>query len=165
MPVTIKAKLFYDPSNLNAETRKGFQFWWAAAMLPSELTAFYRHLYFTQTGEALTAPMWRAHVSVIRGEEPKNKGLWKKYHNQEFSLTYFPEAARGSDKYFWFPVESEELERVRLELGLRPQPKVKFHLTVGNRKGNQPRKVAIPFRVFPWENERMVEQSWRFGAK
>lgn len=163
MPVTIKAKLFYDPSNLNAETRKGFQFWWAAAMLPSQLTEYYRHLYFLQCGKHLTAPMWRAHVSVIRGEEPRNKGAWKKYHNREFNITYFPEAAKGSDTYLWFPAESAELEEVREELGLRHQPKVKFHLTIGNRKGNEPRKVQIPFRLFPWENERMVEQSWRFG--
>jgi len=165
MPVTIKAKLIYDPIDVGTATRKGFQFWWAAGMLSNNLTAFYRHLIFLNTGETLTAPMWRSHVSVIRGEQPKNRGAWKKYNGQEFSIRYFPERMMQNDKYVWFPAESEELEEVRAELGLRRTPRTPFHLTIGNRKGNQPRKVAIPFRVFPWESERMVEQSWRFKNK
>lgn len=165
MPITIKAKLVYDPIDVGTATRKGFQFWWAAAMLSNNLTAFYRHLIFLNTGETLTAPMWRSHVSVIRGEQPKNRGAWKKFHGQEFSIQYFPERMMQNDKYVWFPAESAELEEVRAELGLRRTPRTPFHLTIGNRKGNQPRKVAIPFRTFSWENLRTVEESWRFKKK
>ena len=165
MPITIKARLIYDPSDVGVATRKGQQPWWAAAMLPNNLTAFYRHLIFLQTGETLTAPMWRSHVSTIRGEEPRNKVAWRKFHGREVTIQYFPERAMQNDKYVWFAVESEELEEVRAELGLRRTPRTPFHLTIGNRKGNQPRKVTIPFRTFAWENLRTVEESWRFGKK
>jgi hypothetical protein len=165
MPVTIKAKLIYDPTDVGVATRKGFQPWWAAAMLSNNLTAFYRHLIFLQTGETLTAPMWRSHVSVIRGEEPRNKGAWKKFHGREVTIQYFPERAMQNDKYVWFPAHSVELEDIREELGLRRTPKTPFHLTIGNRKGSQPRKVVVPFRTFSWENLRTVEQSWRSPKK
>ncbi len=51
---------------------------------------------------------------------------------------------------------------MRLELGLKPQPKVPFHLTIGNIKNVDAKKVApLPFKTYPWERPEIVDVIWK----
>ena len=101
--------------------------------------------------------MWRSHVSIIRGEQPKKEYLWKKHEGRKVEIFYSPDI-RMSETYAWIPVRSPELEEIRVELGLKPQPRVAFHLTIGNKKnitGDVKKKTLLPL-LFPWERGEVV---------
>jgi hypothetical protein len=86
-------------------------------------------------------PMYDPHISVIRKETVPNLELWGKYHGQDFEFEY-ENYIYSSANYLWLNVYSEELENIRLELGLTktseitrsPDGRHKFHMTIGNFK-------------------------------
>jgi hypothetical protein len=90
-------------------------------------------------------PMYDPHISVIRNEAVPNLELWNKYHNKAFDFEY-DNYVYESRNYLWLNAYSEELEMIRLELGLSktseitrsPDGRHKFHITVGNFKNLPP---------------------------
>ncbi len=147
----IQGKLIYDIHS-EAATRKGRQSWMAAVIVHPSIIQYYQYWVKRELGLHLNTPLFKAHVSVVRGEEPKKQWNWRKHHNRIVTLEYGVDL-RISEKYVWLPVYSKELEEIRVELGLKPQPKVDFHLTVGNTKNvTKVEKPGAPkFRAFPWE--------------
>lgn len=160
--------LRYDPKNL--ETK--YKDWWIILKCDEGLSAYYRHWVekewpfevsskdwlekaevesevqvawpMTQRGVKLTKSVWGTHVSVVRGEEPQDKRLWKKYENRKIHFEYDPEYLNTNTKHWWIRVFSPELESLRLELGLTPTPMAfnprqnswnpsPFHITIGHR--------------------------------
>lgn len=158
--------LKYDPKNI--ETK--YQDWWLILQCDEGLTAYYRHWiakeyptpvvswawiekakiesdlhqawFITQRGLKLNRSAWGSHVSVIRGEIPKKIRYWRKYQDRRIAFEYDPAYLNSNGKHWWFRIFSPELEEIRLELGLTPQPKFynhhtkryetnPFHLTVG----------------------------------
>jgi len=102
-----------------------------------------RHWPVTQKGIKLTRSAWGPHVSVVRGEKPLNIKLWKKYDGKKVWFEYDPKYLNTNGKHWWFRVISPELESIRQELGLTPQPEYfhrdsqtqrvnPFHLTIGH---------------------------------
>lgn len=96
----------------------------------------------TQKGISLLSSAWGAHVSVVRGEKPKDLSVWNKHKNKKISFEYSPEYLNTNGKHFWIKAFSRQLEDIREEMGLTPQPtyfdkrdgKTKvnpFHLTIG----------------------------------
>jgi len=81
------------------------------------------------------------HISVIRKEIIPNMDLWGKYEGQEVEFEY-ENLIYMSPNYMWLNIYSEELEAIRLELGLTktseitrsPDGRHKFHTTIGNFK-------------------------------
>lgn len=154
-------KLIYDPKTDGASE---FRSWWAKLDVPQSIIRYYQYWVKRELGIRLNTPMWKSHVSVIRGEVPTTfkSALWKKYQGKEIEFTYSPNL-RMSETYVWLPVESPELEAIRVELGLRPKPKVPFHLTIGNTKNLEKitEEIKLPFVTFPWENKKIVDELWR----
>jgi hypothetical protein len=85
--------------------------------------------------------MFDPHISVIRNEDIPKIELWGKYDQNKFEFEY-DNYIYMSANYLWLNVYSEELESIRLELGLSktseitssPDGRHKFHTTLGNFK-------------------------------
>lgn len=159
--------LKYDPKNI--ETR--YKDWWLILKCDDGLTAYYRYWIekeypyqvpsyrwldkaeiendlkiswmITQHGVRTIRSAWGSHVSVIRGEKPENPDFWQKYENRKIKFEFNPEYISTNGKHWWVKVFSPELESIRMELGLTPQPMFfhrqskeqrvnPFHLTLGH---------------------------------
>lgn len=83
-----------------------------------------------QTGVKVGKSAWGPHISITRGEEPKNKNIWKKYVNRKIYFAYDPNII-NQDSYWFLKVHCNLLYDIRTELGLSPLPLVPFHLTIG----------------------------------
>lgn len=159
--------LRYDPKHRATK----FKPWWLLLQCDDGLTAYYRdwiqreyshdipsHQWLekaaidpkvnvswpiTQHGVRVTRSAWGSHVSVVRGERPTDERLWKKYNRKKIWFEYDPEYLNTNGKHWWIRVASPQLEEIRLELGLTPQPTFwhrgaketrvnPFHLTIGH---------------------------------
>ena len=107
------------------------------------LTSNERSWPITQKGVKTTRSAWGSHVSVIRGEKPVDVRLWKKHSGRKIWFEYNPEYLNTNGKHWWVRIKSSQLEDIRLEMGLTPQPTYyhrgsgermvnPFHLTIGH---------------------------------
>jgi hypothetical protein len=94
------------------------------------LVAYYQY-WLHKKGVDINTSAWGSHVSIVRGERPANQDAWRKYQGKRVWFEYSPENVHGRFGYWWIEVRSPELERIRVELGLKPQPKKPFHITIG----------------------------------
>lgn len=110
--------------------------WWVILDSDPELGRLLRHLYQQARFRTVTPqpPLWGTHVSVIRGEEPPDKTLWKRRDGERVEMQYEFEVqeTRG---YLWVPVWCLPANELRLELGLSADPTPSMHLTFGNLLG------------------------------
>lgn len=83
-----------------------------------------------------------AHISVVRNEMPLNLEYWGKYEGH-IIVVYYEHYLHNDETYWWLNAFSEELERIRTELGLenssrwtRPPSGFNkcFHTTIANTK-------------------------------
>tara|TARA_Y100000310_G_scaffold344546_1_gene457882 strand:- start:2522 stop:2980 length:459 start_codon:yes stop_codon:yes gene_type:complete len=137
--------IIYDPPRpgLKKNTK-----WWCVVSVDRELTRYYRYFVsqnptiFGTTKFRVLPPAWDAHISIIRGEviDPELRYLWKKYDREEIEFEYLPEIQitkpnpkkqrlNDRDDFFFLPVRSEKMSRLRDELGKGYYPE--FHVTVG----------------------------------
>ena len=128
--IEIKCKLSYDPVPLTGNAEKMSRPWWMIATIDGEMTDYYAWFLKKRTGIVLQRPAWGAHISVIRGEEPVNKELWKKHEQKEVNLLYDIDLRTNGD-HWWMRVFSRDLLDVREELGLFRFPQFAMHLTLG----------------------------------
>lgn len=85
--------------------------------------------------------MFNAHISVVRKEVPMYLEYWEKYEGKSLDFEY-ENFIYNDETYYWLNAYSEELERIRLELGLSglseitrsPDRRHKFHITICNLK-------------------------------
>ena len=89
--IEIKCKIKYDPIPLTGKVETMFKQWWMIATIEGELTEYYAWFVERNSGIILQRPAWGAHISVIRGEEPINKELWKKRQDEEVTILYDPD--------------------------------------------------------------------------
>lgn len=133
--------LVYDPHRPGMKTKTD---WWIVVNVDSEICRYYRWWVWRRYMIELKQPSWGAHVSVLRGGEPRanKKHLWKKYQGEQIDLEYSHNVRQAGDttggdrpNHYWFvDVWSERLNEIRDELGfsLEFQGKpIKYHLTVG----------------------------------
>lgn len=129
-------KIVYDPFRGQMKRRTE---WWCVLEVDKEITRYYRWWIKKELHiHSLVQPAWDAHISVIRGEEPRGefKALWKKYHGQVVEFTYWHEVEqirekpnRNTTDIVWaLKVRSPFLSGIREELN-RPT-NWNFHLTV-----------------------------------
>lgn len=130
----------YDPhrGDMKARTK-----WWAVLELDNGISDYYRNQITKHYGIKLHQPSWGAHVSILRGEKPRDDlmHLWKKYDGQRFTIKYRPYVRFNGDTCnttnhmignFWFlDVLAPELSNIRKELEL-PHDWL-LHLTVGRK--------------------------------
>lgn len=105
----------------------------------SELADYYRS--FIPGSVGLNKPMYAPHISVVRNEIPLNLFAWNKYKERIIFFKYEGEIY-NDELYYWLNAYSEDLERIRFELGLpttseitrSPDGRHRFHITLGNLK-------------------------------
>lgn len=79
-----------------------------------------------------------AHITIVRRDKelPTKTEYWGKYENKSIEFIYDYQIY-DDGTYFFLEVQSEEIGRIREELGL---PRFRFnncyHITIGNRKRN-----------------------------
>lgn len=104
-----------------------------------EISNFYASLvpkYFR-----LNKQKYAPHISVVRNEVPILLENWRKHDGKFIGFTYNDEI-EYDEKYFWLGASSEDLEKIRVELGLvnvnwvtkTPDGSHNFHITIGNIK-------------------------------
>ena len=117
--------------------------WWSILEVPGGIADYYRNMVEKRYGIELCQPSWGAHVSIIRGEKPRDDlmHLWKKYDGKrvEFEYAAYPRyngdtrvVTKHDSGAFWFlDVHCEFLTDIRKELELPYD--WKLHLTIGRR--------------------------------
>lgn len=104
---------------------------WLILQCDSELVRYYKHWVFKGYFEKIMMPAWGAHITVIRNEKPAKPELWGKRAGDFFEFEYDPEI-RTNGRHYWLKVSSPSLLDFREELGLRRNPPISLHLTIGN---------------------------------
>jgi hypothetical protein len=122
-----KGKIIYDPTGGNA-----YDPWWIIIECPNDIIHYYQNWIRNEKGIRLNKPLYGAHISVLRGEEPTQhkKYLWKKYQNEEITF-YYDHKVQSNGVHWWLNVYCERLKEIRQELGLEGEIKFDFHLTIG----------------------------------
>lgn len=130
----------YDPKRPGMKRRTE---WWSILEVPGGIADYYRNMVEKRYGIELCQPSWGAHVSIIRGEKPRDDlmHLWKKYDGKrvEFEYAAYPRyngdtrvVTKHDSGAFWFlDVHCEFLTDIRKELELPYD--WKLHLTIGRR--------------------------------
>lgn len=89
----------------------------------------------------LNKQKYPAHISIVRKEIPPNMAVWRKYQGQRVKFQY-EHGVDWNKTYFWINVWSDDIEKIRNELGLKntspytrsPDGTHRFHITIGNVK-------------------------------
>jgi hypothetical protein len=125
---------------------------WVYLACDDQLGEYYRSLikvnllnlkcdYNNKMWPKLQKSVWSTHVSIVRLQDfeslPKETidSFWNKWNGMEIEITY-QSTMKTNGTYFWLPVdENEQLNGIRLELGLPKNPTPNYHLTIGNLIG------------------------------
>ena len=82
-------------------------------------------------------PRYPPHITVVRTgiETIQNKDKWKEHEGEKIPFLYDP-YLYIDDTYIWLKAYSNELQKIRMELGLPAMRERfgEFHITVANRK-------------------------------
>ncbi len=107
--------------------------WWLIIECDPELGRYLRYQFEIKTygTKKVQAPLWGAHISVIRNEEPPVKTNWEQFQAQKIEFKYKPNI-QETEGYLWVPVQCELALKHREELGLSREPELPLHLTIGN---------------------------------
>ena len=101
-------------------------------------TQRYYQYWLEKCGILVQTPIWKSHVSVVRSGDEPDPDLWGLYDGQPVQFQYNPLSVGFNGIYWWVDIESPQIEAIRIELGLDPQPKYDLHLTVGKEKARRP---------------------------
>jgi hypothetical protein len=117
----------YDPKTRTGGEGKP---WWMIIDGCEGLRRYYAWWVMKEQFDLVQAPIWGAHISVIRGEmpsKPRNWGLW-----DGGQMTFRYEDSPQTDGYYWWlPVECESILDLREHLALPRNPRFKLHFTLG----------------------------------
>lgn len=94
-------------------------------------TILYYQWWLRHYGIKVNLPIWKSHISVVRGEEIPNPEPWGNHEGEKIDFSYKTADIWWNGSYWWVNIESPRLVSIRSELGLDPQPKYKLHWTIG----------------------------------
>lgn len=103
---------------------------WAILQCDLETTLYYQW-WLERLGVRVNLPVWKSHISVVRGEDLVNPEPWGKYEGSSVPFSYLPTDIWWNGAYWWVNICSPRIEDLRTELGLDPQPKYGLHWTIG----------------------------------
>lgn len=125
-----RGRLFIaDPRTKDRGNRK----FWLLMRCDPGIVNLYSWLATRYGWEILKGSRWGPHISVVSGERPKNRQLWDSLDGRPCWYRYSSNI-RTDDEFVWVDVQSNELEDIREDLGLRRKPYFSFHLTIGRLK-------------------------------
>jgi len=110
---------------------------WVVIKADNDLTRYYiKQFNFANRAKdiQLMFPAWGGHISIVRGEDIKDKNYLSSLNDKKISFSYDPEV-KGNGNHFWLKVECPEAENIREKLGLYKKTRFDFHLTIGVKKG------------------------------
>jgi hypothetical protein len=82
-------------------------------------------------GVNISGSAWGPHVSVIRAEKIDPE-IWAQRPDEGKLITFeLGNLRHNKNGYYWYDIESRELELFRIQHGLSPRPTPPFHLTIG----------------------------------
>jgi hypothetical protein len=121
--------LFTDPPsdtwNGNDSSR-----WWAIIECDPGIGDYYRWLLRRKNWIKLMRPAWGTHISVVRGECPKNQEGWSSARGTKFSFKY-QGIILSNESHFWIQVTSPQCLEFRRSIGLPEEPELPLHITLG----------------------------------
>lgn len=119
----------YDPR----VDRGTFKDWWVIVQCDREIVRYYQHIFYTLYWKKLQTAMWGSHISIVRGEKPLNMDAWKRFNGRLIEFSYVYEGGFYTNgQHFWMKAWSPQFAEIRASLGLKPDPKVPFHLSIGS---------------------------------
>jgi hypothetical protein len=144
-------KIIYDPRRPGLQSRNQ---WWCVANIDDGIAEYFRHWLKFEKHIYLQPPAWGAHISVIRGEKPREDlmHLWKKYHGKTVTFEYdhvgdysiarskYHTAGENSGDFYFVHVRCPELIDIRRELKLKTD--WDLHLTIGRTHEYSARKIG-----------------------
>lgn len=114
---------------------------WAWVECPKDVGDYYRAIAKQVWGITLNPPINGPHITLVAGkyEVPIHPELWRTREGDEVEFEY--SGLVHVEDYWWLKIiEDSELRKFRTELGLSPELKYPFHLTIG-RDASMPKKV------------------------
>ena len=94
-----------------------------------------RHGKLQYQNARLQRPLWGNHISMIRGEEPRqNEAAWDHLDGRVVEFRFNPDLGfnqSGDRVYWWLDVECSEIGDLRESFGLDRDPEFPLHLTLG----------------------------------
>ncbi len=75
---------------------------------------------------------WEGHISIVRGENipEERREFFINLNNKPISFQYDPEI-KDNGNHFWLDVKCDEGLNIREQLGLKRDPHIHLHLTIG----------------------------------
>jgi len=112
------------------------------AIIDQGIVDFYRNLipkYYN-----VNPQKHKAHITIVREnkESPKNMEFWGKYQNKKIDF-FYDNKTQTDGVYFWLDAFSEDIGRIREELGLSKfrddrefggKLRSAYHITIANTK-------------------------------
>lgn len=122
-------KIKYDPR----VERGTFKENWIILQCDREIIRYYQHIFYKLYWKKLQTPMWKGHISIVRGETPLKPENWKLYNGKEIEFSYsFDGEFKTNGQYFWLSCWSKDFSLIRTSLGLRKDPFVPYHISIGS---------------------------------
>ena len=131
------------PFKLTGKIRYGNS--WAWVECPKDVGDYYVSVVKWIWGIKLSPPLNGPHITLVAGryENAHLHPLWRAYEGQEVEFAYSGLMYEGA--YWWLRVfEDEQLRKFRLDLGLTPELKYPFHLTVGKDTSFPKKSLTSP---------------------
>ena len=123
----------YDPKS----ERSSFKPFWVILKCDKEIVRYYQHIFYKLYWKKLQTAVWSSHCSIVRGEKPLKPENWKLYNGKEIEFNYYYDGVFNTNsdnggKHFWLKVSSPDFKRIRESLGLSPEPRVPYHISIGS---------------------------------
>lgn len=118
---------------------------WAWVECPKDVGDYYCAVVKWLWGIKLSPPLNGPHITLVAGkyEEANQHPLWGSMEGQEVEFEY--SGLMYEQSYWWLRViEDSELRKIRTDLGLTPELKYPFHLTIGKDQNYVQKGLTSP---------------------
>lgn len=118
---------------------------WVIVECPISIVNYYKWWIEKFTWKKISTSFHRPHITVVAAKHEPARDLrkWKNWDGKEVTFQYSStiysnrdvltseDIAKGHGRYFWLVVECPAAAKIREELGLKPNLKWPYHLTIG----------------------------------